>query len=245
MRNHEQGEIWGVLGGMGPLASAEFVRSIYEEAVSGPEQNCPIVFLLSDPTVPDRTECFLNGQEDLLLEAFSQKVSQLVAWGATKLIVACFTIHPLIPRLPEDWQKKIISLVDLTLEAVIASRRKHLLICTTGSRKMRLFEQHRLWGEARSQIVFPGDDDQARIHQMIYEIKSNHHDARHINLVEDLLARYEVGSYIAGCTEIHILAKQHEQASGRDRRTFCIDALTEVLSLMRNSIQQSALSQPS
>lgn len=232
MRRQDGREIWGILGGMGPLASAEFVRTIYEETLRGPEQNCPIVHLLSDPTIPDRTECFLDGREGVLFEAFSRNVGQLVAQGVTRIIIACFTIHPLIPRLPEDWRKKIISLVDLTLETVIERNRKHLLICTEGARKMRLFESHRLWERAKSQILLPDNDDQALVHRMLYEIKNHQEDARHVNFVKSLLAKYGVDSYVAGCTEMHILAKRHERASGRSRREFCVDPLTLVLSLM-------------
>lgn len=46
----------GVLGGMGPLASAEFLKTIYECSVAGGEQRSPSVIMYSDPTFPDRTE---------------------------------------------------------------------------------------------------------------------------------------------------------------------------------------------
>jgi aspartate/glutamate racemase len=67
---------------------------------------------------------------------------------------------------------------------------------------------------------------------MIYEIKGMDGDLRHIRFVEGLLERYGVSSYIAGCTELHILAKQQERVSGRDRREFCIDPLTAIGSLI-------------
>ena len=51
MKNTERREIWGILGGMGPLASAEFVHTIYQETISGTDQNSPTVILLSNPAV--------------------------------------------------------------------------------------------------------------------------------------------------------------------------------------------------
>src|SRR5437763_12378074 len=183
-------EIWGILGGMGPLASATFVQTIYEETITEPEQNSPTVILLSNPAIPDRTECLLNGREDVLLEAFSANVGQLVSLGATKIIVACFTIHPLIPKLPESWQKKIISLVDLALDSVLQSKRRHLLICTVGTRKMELFQRHPLWQRAKKQIVLPGDDDQDLIHKMIYDVKNKLDDSRQLDFMEAILDKY-------------------------------------------------------
>ena len=48
-------ESLGILGGMGPLTSAEFLKTIYEVNISGPEQDAPACVLYSDPSVPDRT----------------------------------------------------------------------------------------------------------------------------------------------------------------------------------------------
>ncbi|HEY0783486.1 MAG TPA: aspartate/glutamate racemase family protein, partial [Thermoanaerobaculia bacterium] len=56
----------GILGGMGPLASAEFVHTLYRLHLNGPEQGAPACVLLSDPSFPDRTEAILRGEsEDL------------------------------------------------------------------------------------------------------------------------------------------------------------------------------------
>lgn len=51
----------GILGGMGPLASAEFLRTLYELNITYPEQNSLSCILLSDPTIPDRTQAILDG----------------------------------------------------------------------------------------------------------------------------------------------------------------------------------------
>lgn len=227
-----QNEIWGVLGGMGPLASAEFLNTIYEETAGRPEQQCPIVYLISDPTIPDRTKCLLNGTEHLLLEHFTSGMNKLESMGATRIVVCCVTIHPLISRLAAHLQKKTISLVDLILDSVIQDGRKHLLFCTAGTRRMEIFQSHPAWKEAASRIVLPGDTDQADIHSMIYEAKMNQRSVRHLELVEDLMRRYGVSSFIAGCTEMHMIARQKARASGRHQREFCIDPLLSVVSIM-------------
>jgi len=89
MKNTERHEVWGILGGMGPLASAEFVHTIYQETIRGTDRDTPTVILLSNPAIPDRTEYLLNGQEDALLEVFSSSVGQLISAGATKIVIAC------------------------------------------------------------------------------------------------------------------------------------------------------------
>ena len=50
--------VWGIMGGMGGLASAEFVRTIYEYNAREIEQDSPVLILYSDPTFPDRPQCY-------------------------------------------------------------------------------------------------------------------------------------------------------------------------------------------
>jgi len=54
---------------MGPLASAEFLTSIYELSLGRTEQNMPRLCLVSDPTVPDRTKACDSGPGELRSEA--------------------------------------------------------------------------------------------------------------------------------------------------------------------------------
>lgn len=240
-----QNEIWGVLGGMGPLASAEFLSTIYEETAGRPEQQCPIVYLVSDPTIPDRTKCLLDGTEHLLLEHFTSGMNKLESMGATRIVVCCVTIHPLISCLAAHLQEKTISLVDLILDSVLQDRRKFLLFCTEGTRRMGIFQSHPAWKEAASSIVLPDDADQAAIHSMIYEAKINQRSVRHLQLVEDLMRKYGVSSFIAGCTEMHMIARQKARASGSPQREFCIDPLLRVVSIMSQQLNTSGGMAPS
>lgn len=235
--NTDDHEVWGIVGGMGPLASAEFVNSIYREAGSSKEQESPSIILISDPTVPDRTEYLLNGKHDILLKKLSSSVEALSAMGATRIVVCCLTIHPLIRRLAPGLRQRIISLLDLVLDAVLRSRSRHLLLCTTGTRKLGLFQQHVQWGQAQHKVILPDEQDQESIHQMLYEIKNQREVIAYIPFVEDLLKKYGVSSYIAGCTELHMVAKAHEQFRGQHRREFCIDPLTEILPIMHGTYQ--------
>jgi aspartate racemase len=236
-----QRETWGILGGMGPLASAEFLKTVYEHNTHAAEQETPRVVLLSDPTMPDRTEALLNGRQELLLQRFTEGLNQLVSMRVSRIVVCCVTIHPLLRQLPPWLREKIVSLVDLVFANLLQNGRKHLLICTEGTRKMRVFQNHHLWAEAAGHIVLPDDEDQALIHQMIYSVKLNQRDMGRIRFLESLLEKYGVSSYIAGCTELHIVAKEHELAIGKSRQTFCVDPLTDVAAMMSHDLAMAGV----
>src|SRR5215510_14138151 len=94
--------VLGVLGGMGPLASAEFAKTIYELSgeISMREQAAPVVLMYSDPAFPDRTEAFLRGETQPLLTRLIKALELLCSMGASQLVICCMTIHYLLPQVP-------------------------------------------------------------------------------------------------------------------------------------------------
>jgi aspartate racemase len=195
----------GVVGGMGPRVSAEFLKTIYDAGAWAVEQDAPRVIVYSDPTVPDRTELLLRGEEEPLARRLGDAIERLLAAGATEVVIACVTIHRVLHRLPGHLRAPVVSLIDRALAEVAASGERHLLLCTTGTRRLRLFEDHPAWAGLRERIVLPSDDDQAAIHQLIYRVK-NRQDDDLLESVQRLLAKYGVGSFVAGCTEFHLAA---------------------------------------
>jgi aspartate racemase len=217
----------GVVGGMGPMASAEFLKTIYEHSLGKCEQESPIVFLYSDPSFPDRTEALLEGSYDHLLEQLVQSLNRLRELAVTKVVICCITIHYLLPRLAPDIRSQIVSLLDVIFENVAQSRKKHLLLCTNGTRKLKLFQSHNLWGPLKNLLVLPDEDDQDKVHHgLIYPIKRNCDIDGLTPFLESLLLKYEVDSFISGCTEMHILAKRFLSSSKNAKGYCCVDPLT-------------------
>ncbi|KST70377.1 aspartate/glutamate racemase family protein [Mastigocoleus testarum] len=198
----------GILGGMGPLASSEFLKTIYEYNLSSKkEQDSPKVILYSDPTFPDRTEALLKQDYQLLLTKLIKSLYYLYELKVAKIVICCITSHYLLPYIPDYLSSNIISLVDIILSKVIEKQSKYLLICTNGTRQMKIFQNHHLWPFAKDYILFPDLDGQDIIHQMIYNIKIKGDISKTISHLELLLYQYEVNSLIVGCTEIHLLNK--------------------------------------
>lgn len=200
---------------MGPLASAEFLKTIYESSLGGREQDSPVVLMYSDPSFPDRTEEFLRGSVDELLNRLIVALEFLLGMGASRIVICCTTMHYLLPRLPRELTPRIISLVDTILGAVGQSQKRHLMICTNGTRKLKLFESHGLWQPLKGYIQFPDDGDQEMIHHdLIYRIKKNQGVDEMIPLLESLLSKYRTDSFITGCTELHLVTKRLKTRRG-------------------------------
>ena len=220
--------ILGVLGGMGGLASAEFVKTIYEFSgeLSAPEQTAPIVLLHSDPTFPDRTEVLLNGNPQFLLGRLIEALEFLCVMGASELVICCMTIHYLLPQVPATLRERVISLADVIFSSVESLKKKHLVISSTGTVKLGLLQRHPYWEQARDYFIFPSETEQQHMHNLIYDMKLNRNLVEARSFVESLLEKHRVDSFIAACSEIHLLAKQFAPASNDQRGYGCIDPLT-------------------
>lgn len=219
--------VLGVLGGMGGLASAEFVKTVYELSgeVSEQEQAGPALVMYSDPAFPDRTAAFLRGEAQPILTRLIDALELLDRMGASHFIICCMTIHYLLPQLPGALRERIISLPDVIFSEVESLKKKHLVISSTGTIKLELLQQHPRWEHARNYFVFPSDDEQRQMHDLIYEMKFNRNLKEARSFVEKLLARHRVDSFVAACSEIHLLAKQFETSSAQQRGYGCIDPL--------------------
>lgn len=222
---NERKNVLGVLGGMGPLAGAEFLKTIYEHCLDAREQDAPVVLMCSDPTVPDRTTNLLAGTDGLMLAKLIDGLERLRALGAERIVICCITIHHLLDRVPAELRALVWSLPDVIFEQLAESRRRHLLICTKGTRSLGIFEQHPQWARTRHLFVLPDARDQELIHDLIYQIKRNCDVRKLTPFLAELLAKYGVDSFIVGCTETHILAKQFLCAEGQAKHYRCIDPL--------------------
>jgi aspartate racemase len=213
---------------MGGLASAEFVKTVYE--ISGEiglrEQAAPAVLMYSDPAFPDRTEAFLRGETEPILARLTDALELLCGMGASRVVICCMTIHYLLPELPGALRERIISLTDVLFSSVESVKKKHLVISSIGTIKLELLQRHPRWEQARKYFVFPTEAEQRQMHDLIYEVKLNRNLVEARLFVETLLARHRVDSFIAACSEIHLLGKQFAPSGPQQRGYGCIDPLT-------------------
>lgn len=222
----------GVLGGMGALASAEFLRTIYDRGGDG-ARTLPAVVMYSDPAIPDRTTHFLRGEEEVVLAPLAAALHRLRDAGSTRLVICCFTAHHLVPALPDDLRPLVWSLVEEALDAVRrcegrredGARRRYLMVCSTGARRLGIFEAHPIWPEVRDRIVWPGEEDQDRVHAHLYRLKQTT-DARPLaELILRMMEKAGADAFVAGCSEVHLVVRYLSTAP---REVHWVDPLEEI-----------------
>ena len=88
----------GILGGMGPLATADLFRKITLLTDAARDNDHIRVYIDSNARIPDRTAAILSGGKDPVPEMASA-LRSLEACGASCVIMPCNTAHYFLPRL--------------------------------------------------------------------------------------------------------------------------------------------------
>src|SRR5688572_33509583 len=82
----------GVLGGMGPLATVDFLAKLIEETGAERDEDHVPVVVYSVPQIPSRPAAILHGGASPL-PAMLEGVRTLERAGATAIAIACNTAH--------------------------------------------------------------------------------------------------------------------------------------------------------
>lgn len=209
----------GILGGMGPYASAEFLRTIYETADErhGPsaEQELPHCLLDSDPAFPDRTEAILSGRDREFTERLRHRLQSLADQGATRIVLTCVTAHHFTRWLGPELRDRLISLVEVVLDDLeVGGDGPFLMLATSGTRAAKVFESNPRWPAVAHRVLLPPSGTQDEIHRLLYRLKREPVRAELAGQVEELVVQYGCRGVIAGCTEVHLLTRWWQARGG-------------------------------
>lgn len=205
----------GVLGGMGPLATADLYRKIITSTPAHRDQEHVHVIIDADPSVPDRTEALLHGGADptpwLIAGA-----RRLEAAGATFIVMPCNTAHAFLERVQPTVTIPFISMIEETAQAAAALNPRVGsvgILATEGTLASELYQ--RAFATVGIQPLTPTEPAQHEISAAIASVKAG---AVGREVTERLLVAcrelIEAGAdaLIAACTELPIVLQQSDVA---------------------------------
>lgn len=226
---HEK--ILGVLGGMGPLASAQFMlRLTLLTPAERDQEHIPTV-LWSDPRVPDRTRGKLAGGEDPL-PWLLRGINGLRQAGCGAIVIPCNTAHGWYEKMLREAGVPIPHIVDAAaadLRRIGVARGTIGLMGTQATLNMRLY-QERLADQGWD-CVTPSQEQMDRlVTPAIALVKANRVAEAFAPLAEvvNSLADRGVAAVVLGCTEIPLGIQAGPASALRAPVVDTIDALARV-----------------
>ena len=199
----------GVLGGLGPMASAYFYEMITEHTDAACDQEHIDIILSSRASTPDRTDYILGRSADSPLPAMIEDARSLEAFGARAIVIPCNTAHYFIDQVRASVSVPVPSIIRETAHFVRRiGRRRAAILATEGTIHAEAF-QSALRAEGVEWRV-PDPDVQRLLMRIIYDYVKRGVRADPALLYEAARPMVEAGCdcMILGCTELSVAARE-------------------------------------
>nr|MDT0250712.1 amino acid racemase [Endozoicomonas sp.] len=210
----------GILGGMGPLATVDFMQKVIALSQATTDQEHMPMLVHNVPQIPDRSTCILQGGEDPF-PALLGGLKRLEQAGAQCIVIPCNTAHYWFSALQEQASVRMISIVDVVCnELSRLGIRQAGLMATNATIAADIYKKR--IQKINGQCLVPDDLGQQQVMTAIYDIKADRLEqgAQGMEAIFNTLIDAGAEAVILGCTEIPIgLA-----VTAREQPQRCIDA---------------------
>lgn len=109
--------LFGVLGGMGPLATLDLLQKIIEITPAKRDQEHLPVVTWNVPQIPDRQKAYAGTGESPLPELL-HAIEQLNKLNVSYIAIPCNTVHYWYPQLAQASKASILHIVDIATEYI-------------------------------------------------------------------------------------------------------------------------------
>ena len=204
----------GVLGGMGPAATADFYRKLVEATPAQRDQDHLPVLIHSVPQIPDRASSYLHGAPSPLptLASFAR---ELQASGAQMIVMPCNTAHLWYDELRGSVDIPILHIVDSVLDALAGSEVRAIAVMGTGATLAGQLYPRRSRARGRDDLRWiepTAQAQQSRVAPGIEAVKAGRIDAARKLMLPVARELVEQGAQalVLACTEIPLALRAED-----------------------------------
>lgn len=197
----------GILGGLGPAATANFMNKIIEMTDATKDQEHIDMLVFNVPSIPDRTAFIKEGQKyPSPLSKLTQVAKALETNHVETIAIPCVTAHYFYEEVSKSVSCKVLNLVEETAKYLNENGvQKVGIMATDGTVDTGLFQ--RIFKQEKIEYILPSIEQQRQVMDIIYgQIKQG--------LTPDLWSFKEVSQelfsrgaevIILACTELSII----------------------------------------
>ncbi len=198
----------GVLGGMGPAATAYFYQRVVELTPARRDQDHIATIICSDPRVPDRTEAILN-QGPSPVPALVAGIQMLQQAGCEIIVVPCNSAHYFFDEMQAAARVPVLNILDEVAAAVAGLRppvKKVGLLATTGTAQSGIYAAP--LARVGCELLLPEEWEQGDLMAVIRRIKGAGSGAGPVRMFAEALVRRGAQAIVLGCTELSLVAAE-------------------------------------
>lgn len=195
----------GIIGGMGPLATADLFRKIVMNTVAETDQEHLHILIDNNTDIPDRTRALLEGGADPFPEML-KSARRLEDGGAECLIMPCNAAHGYWERLEAATRIPVLSMIELTCQAL---EREGVgcagLLAVNGTVRTGIYD--RVCRQHGIALLTPDEEGQQAVMDLIYKgVKAGaaQYDIAQVCAAVERMAARGAQTVVLGCTELPV-----------------------------------------
>ncbi|TYB30237.1 MAG: amino acid racemase [Candidatus Mcinerneyibacterium aminivorans] len=211
-------KILGIIGGMGSIASSDFLKELMEESPAQNDQEYIEVLLHNNSKIPDRTEAILHNGESPVIE-LKRSANILENAGADYILFECITAHHFAEEVIEELKTaNFLNMVDIAVDRIVEEfpdLNNIGILATTGAVSSGLWQKS-LKKHNLNSVLMDKKIHEEEFMKSIYDekgIKNNYITDRNkdkmLKCVNNLKQK-GAKAVIAGCTEVPLILKQKD-----------------------------------
>lgn len=205
----------GVIGGLGPMATAYFMQLVIEMTDAVADQEHIPMIIYNCPQIPDRTNFLLGRSTEnpgpQIIEC-GKKIEQA---GAEMIAIPCITAHALYPQIEKELDIPVLHIIKETVDYLKKEGVSRVgLEATDGTIQTGVF-QHELEKQG-IEVILPSREKQDMVMNIIY---NNVKAGRRVNMdlfqqIEEELQENGAEVIILGCTELSMISRDEKIGHG-------------------------------
>ena len=204
----DQRKTAGIMGGMGPDATVDFMAKVIAMTDSGRDQDHVHMIVDNDPTVPNRRDAIESGNDDVS-DRLTEMAKRLETAGADFLVMVCNTAHVFIDGVLAETNIPFISIIDESAREIgrVAPDAKRVGIMATDGCLDTGMYQAAIEATGREALL-PDKEGRVELMRLINAIKAGDQGpdvAAGMEAVAQSLVEQGADAVIGGCTEIPIV----------------------------------------
>lgn len=222
----------GVVGGVGPAATVDFMDKIIQNTHAVRDQDHIKIMVEHNPKIPDRTANLIADGEDPIIALYSA-CKRLEENEAALIAIPCNTAHAYVKRIQAHLSIPIVNMLEETVSYI----REHFplpakvgLLATSGTIASRVY--HDAAVDQGFELITPDGTHQGKVMNAIYGplgIKAGHTGGvSRQDLLDALAHLVEQGAsvVILGCTELPLVLQQDPAFAIAGRTVALLDPTT-------------------
>ena len=205
----------GVIGGLGPIATAHFLELVINMTDAKTDQEHLDMIIYNTPSIPDRTAHILDNSAPDPLPGMLRVGQALAAQGAGYIAIPCMTAHYFFDRLEAGISAPLINSIRETAKHLKANDIEKVgIMATDGTIQSGIF--HRELEAMGLTPIVPNEEQQKNVMHLIFRnVKAGTPaEMDRFFAAADDLRRHGAQAIILGCTELSFIKRDYPIGAG-------------------------------